>query len=86
MKNTVTQQDIDAIVSRGKTEILTIGEKTTMVVFTTIEGFEIAETSACVDKANYNKDLSAKICLEKIKAKLWAYEGYCLQKQLDKKV
>ena len=82
MENTVTPQVIDEIIANGKTEVKTIGEKTTMVVFTTREGFEIVETSACVDKKNYNEAVGAEICLNRIRDKLWAYEGYLLQKRL----
>lgn len=82
--NTVTAEQIDKIISEGKTQVFTIGEKTTLVVFTTKDGFEIAESSACVDKANYDEKIGAEICLERIKNKLWAFEGYCLQKELAK--
>ena len=82
MGNSITQQDIDDIIANGKTEVITVGEKTTMVIFTTAEGFEMVETSACVDKANYSKQLGTEICLKKIKDRLWAFEGYYLQKEL----
>lgn len=85
-KNTVTQQQIDKIIDNGKLETIKLGEKTTLVKFTTKEGFEIVETSACVDKANFNMSIGKEICLEHIKNKLWAYEGYCLQKELYKEL
>ncbi len=84
MKNKVTQQDIDEIFKTGTLTVETIGEKTTMVRLVTKEGFEMIETSACVDKANYNEAIGAEICRKKIEDKLWAYEGYLLQKELAK--
>lgn len=82
MKNTVTQQQIDEIIANGKVEIMKLGEKTTLVKFTSKEGFEIIETSSCVSPKNYSEEIGKDICLERIKNKLWAFEGYCLQKEL----
>ena len=84
MKNKITQQDIDEIIKNGTLTVETIGEKTTMVRFVTKDGYEIIETSACVDKANYNEAIGAEICRKRIEDKLWAYEGYLLQKELAK--
>lgn len=80
--NTVTQQQIDEIIANGKVEVMTLGEKTTLVKFTSKEGFEIVATSACVSPENYNEEKGKEICLEKVKNKLWELEGYCLQKEL----
>lgn len=85
MKNSVTQDQIDKIISEGIIKVKKEGNKTTAVLFTSKEGFEIFETSSCVDASNYNEEIGKKICLEKIKDKLWAYEGYCLQKELYNK-
>lgn len=82
MNNTVTQQQIDEIIANGKVEVMTLGEKTTLVKFTSKEGFEIIETSSCVSPENYNEEIGKDICIERIKNKLWAFEGYCLQKEL----
>lgn len=82
MNNTVTQQQIDEIIANGKVVVMKLGEKTTLVKFTSKEGFEIIGTSACVSAENYNEEIGKGICLERIKNKLWAFEGYCLQKEL----
>lgn len=37
---------------------------------------------ACVDKANYNEEIGARCCMERIERKLWELEGYALQKEL----
>lgn len=50
-----------------------------MVVATLINGFEIIETSSCVDKKNYNEQLGAEICLDRIKNKIWELLGFVLQ-------
>lgn len=82
MKNTVTINQIDNIIKEGTVNVITVGEKTTLVEFTTKEGFVMVESSSCVDKANYNEEVGKNICLEKIRNKLWELEGYCLQKDL----
>ena len=84
MKNKITQQDIDEIFKNGTLSVETIGEKTTMVRLITKEGFEIIETSSCVDKVNYDKAIGEEICRKKIEDKLWSFEGYVLQKEMAK--
>lgn len=59
--------------------VTTLGDKTTLVRVVLVNGFEIIETSACVDKANYCEDLGAKICMDKIEDKIWGYLGFLLQ-------
>jgi len=46
---------------------------------TLVNGFEIIESSACVDKRNYLESIGAEICLEKIKDKIWFLLGFLLQ-------
>lgn len=59
--------------------VSTIGDKTTLVRVVLGNGFEIIESSACVDKANYNQEIGAEICMEKIKDKIWMLLGFLLQ-------
>ena len=80
-KNTITQDIVDKFIKDVK--ISTIGEKTTMVVATLVNGFEIIETSSCVDKSNYNEQLGAEICIERIKNKVWELLGFLLQTAIN---
>lgn len=57
----------------------TIGEKTTLVRAVLANGFEITETSSCVDKANYDEEMGKEICLERIQNKIWELLGFLLQ-------
>lgn len=82
MKNTVTANQIDKIIKEGTVNVITLDEKTTLVEFITKEGFVMIESSSCVDKSNYNEEIGKNICLERIRNKLWEFEGYCLQKDL----
>lgn len=59
--------------------VSTIGDKTTLVRVVLQNDFEIIESSACVDKANYDKSIGAEICMKKIKDKIWMLLGFLLQ-------
>ena len=60
-------------------EASTVGYKTTMVRCVLRNGFEIIETSACVDARNYDQKLGEEICMKKIKDKIWYLLGFLLQ-------
>lgn len=60
-------------------ETSTVGYKTTMVRCVLRNGFEIIETSACVDAQNYDQKLGEEICMKKIKDKIWYLLGFLLQ-------
>lgn len=59
--------------------IWTLGEKTTMVRVVLKNGFEIIESSSCVDKSNYDEEIGTEICLKKIEDKIWYLLGFLLQ-------
>ena len=56
-----------------------IGDKTTMVRVVLLNGYEIIETSGCVDPSNFDQTIGTKICMKKIEDKIWAYLGFMLQ-------
>ena len=62
-----------------KTEVVTMGGKTTVVRAVLRNGFEIVESSACVSAENYDEQLGAEICMEKIRDKVWMLLGFLLQ-------
>lgn len=84
--NTITKEQIEAIMEASTFEVSTAGKKTTVVCATLPNGFEITESSACVDPANYDVDTGVKICKERIINRVWQLEGYCLQCDLGAKV
>lgn len=59
--------------------VSTIGDKTTLVRVVLVNDFEIIESSACVDKANYNEEIGAECCMNKVKDKIWMLLGFLLQ-------
>ena len=82
MKNSVTIEQIDNLIKNGEIIVNTIFEKCTLVAIKLSNGFILVESSACVDKDNYNEELGKNICIERIKNKLWELEGYKLQNLL----
>jgi hypothetical protein len=73
----ISQEMVDDFIAN--VNIDTLGKKTTVVAVTLVNGFEIIETSSCVDPANYSMAMGAEICLGKIKDRIWAYLGFLLQ-------
>ena len=56
-----------------------MGEKTTVAKGTLINGFEMIEGSSCVDPANYNEELGTRICVGRMRDKVWMLLGFVLQ-------
>ena len=77
--NSLTQNDIDRMVDASEVHVHTIGEKTTLVRVVLPTGFELVETAAFVNPADYSEEYGAQICMEKIKDSLWFLMGFVLQ-------
>lgn len=73
----ISQEMVDGFIKEAYAT--TLGEKTTVVRAVLVNGFEIVESSACVDPENYDKEMGKQICLEKIKDKIWFLLGFLLQ-------
>jgi len=82
MKNTVTQNQIDNILHEACWNVETVYDKCTVVTCKLPNGFIIVESSACVDKVNYDVTMGEMICRQRIANKVWELEGYCLQNKL----
>ncbi len=82
--NTVTAKQIDELIENSEIDSKKVMDKCTVVTCRLPSGFIIVEFSACVDPANYDHELGTKICMERIKAKIWELEGYMLQSHLAK--
>lgn len=73
----ITADTVDRAISEY--EVLTLGDKTTVVRATLWNGFEIVEASSCVSPENYSQEIGADICLAKIRDKVWMLLGFLLQ-------
>lgn len=77
-ENTVTPAHITAILSRARCEVTKSGEKTTVLHVTLANGFEMVESAACVDPANYSEAIGVDLCRKRITDRLWLLEGWRL--------
>ena len=80
---TVTHEHVIATIA--KEEFIDHNHKTTIGIFTLVNGFVIVEASSCVDPANYNAEMGKTICRERAVNKVWELEGYALQSELHNK-
>jgi hypothetical protein len=83
MKNSITQEDINAIVEASEFKVASgLFGKTTVVTAKLPNGFTITEASSCVDPDNYNLEIGRNLAMKKIVDKIWELEGYRLQCEL----
>lgn len=75
--NKITQKDVDNFIA--KTEVIKMGDKTTVVQVTCKNDFSIINGSACVDVKNFDMEIGKQCCMEHIKDKIWEYLGFLLQ-------
>ena len=75
--NTIIAPNVESFIK--EVYVTTIGEKTTLVKTTLVNGFIICETNSCVDPANYDEEAGAQICMEKIIGKIWELLEFLLQ-------
>lgn len=60
-------------------ERFTIGDCTTITRVILKNGFVIIESSSCVDPKNYSIEIGDRVCMNKIKDRIWDYLGFLLQ-------
>ena len=77
--NRITEGEIALIAATAKYATMKLGAKTTLVHMTLPNGFELVETSSCVDPANYNQRIGEDICKRRLVDRLCQLEGYRMQ-------
>lgn len=80
--NSVTKEHINNLMDSAEVRVSTTYAKTTIVSYKFPNGFVITESSSCVDPDNYSVMVGIKICKEKIRNKLWEFEGYLLAQKI----
>ena len=73
----ISEGDVLGFMKQGYS--LRLGEKTTVVLDTTITGFDTIGTSACVNPNNYDHTIGEGIARRDIKDKIWGHLGFVLQ-------
>ncbi|MEM8598351.1 MAG: Gp49 family protein [Bacteroidota bacterium] len=76
MPQSLPESHIDQILAESEVVVYDMGRKTTAVHLTLPCGFEMVESSACVDPNRYDQSLGYQICMERLKNRVWELEGY----------
>ena len=78
LPNKITKEDLEHLVAQSATTFTNPAGTLTHCVITLPCGYTVTGESACVDPANYDKELGEKYALEQAIEKLWPLEGYLL--------
>ena len=73
----ILKEDVENFIT--DVEVMTVGEKTTVVNAHTLTGFDTVRHSSCVDPKNYSEELGKQYAMEKVVNDLWAHLGFVLQ-------
>ena len=86
VKNTysITNEQIDGIMGKAEINVTKVFDKCTVVSAKLPNGFVIVESSACVSPENYDEELGVRICMKKIRDRMWELEGYHLTKEIER--
>ena len=83
MTNTVTQQQIDALLDNAKTEEhLFHGGKSWIISYQLENGWTVDGRAAIVDPAGFDIEIGRRVARQNAASQLWALEGYLLQNKL----
>ena len=73
----ILKEDVEKFIT--DVEVMTVGEKTTIVNAHTLTGFDTVRHSSCVDPKNYSEELGKQYAMEEIVNSLWSHLGFVLQ-------
>ena len=73
----ILKEDVEKFIT--DVDVMTVGDKTTVVNAHTLTGFDIVKHSSCVDPKNYSEKLGKKYAMEEVVNHLWAHLGFVLQ-------
>ena len=73
----ILKEDVENFITN--VEVMTVGEKTTIVNAHTLTGFDTVRHSSCVDPKNYSEELGKQYAMEEVVNDLWAHLGFVLQ-------
>ena len=73
----ILKEDVEQFIT--DVEVMTVGEKTTVVNAHTLTGFDTVRHSSCVDPKNYSEELGKQYAMEEVVNNLWGHLGFVLQ-------
>ena len=82
-ENRVTLEDMMAKIEDVEYSRSQLCPELTLAVVKVSNGFSFVGKSACVDPANYNKELGEKFAKEDAIRQMWAFEGYAMRERLS---
>lgn len=73
----ILKEDVENFIT--DVDVMTVGDKTTVVNAHTLTGFDTVRHSSCVDPKNYSEELGKKYAMEEVINDLWSHLGFVLQ-------
>ena len=73
----ILKEDVEKFIT--DVDVMTVGDKTTVVNAHTLTGFDTVRHSSCVDIKNYDEKLGKEYAMEDVISDLWAHLGFVLQ-------
>ena len=73
----ILKEDVENFIT--DVEVMTVGEKTTVVNAHNRSGFDTVRHSSCVDPKNYSEELGKQYAMEEVINSLWGHLGFVLQ-------
>lgn len=73
----ILKEDVEKFITN--VDVITVGDKTTVVNAHTLTGFDTVRHSSCVDPKNYSEELGKEYAMEDVVNSLWAHLGFVLQ-------
>ena len=73
----ILKEDVEAFI--GNVDVMTVGDKTTVINAHTLTGFDMVRHSSCVDPKNYSEELGKEYAMEEVVNNLWSHLGFVLQ-------
>jgi hypothetical protein len=74
-------EDLDAVIVDKTFTVLPSG-KCIVCELTLRNGYTVRGESACVSKANFNREIGEEVSYENARKQIWQLEGYLLQQRL----
>lgn len=73
----ILQEDVEKFITN--VDVITLGDKTTVVNAHTLTGFDTVGNSSCVDPKNYSEEIGKEYAMEDVVKSIWAHLGFVLQ-------
>lgn len=73
----ILQEDVEKFITN--VDVITLGDKTTVVNAHTLTGFDTVRHSSCVDPKNYSEEICKEYAMAAVVKSIWAHLGFVLQ-------